>query len=85
MQSKTFEFHIFLTSAPKGAQPVQVVVDDEVGFWGPPREASKLDKLRANWNEISTHLTFPAKLRLEKHFDVFVRMTSNDICLDVNI
>ena len=31
MAAKTFEFHIFLTSAPKTPKPVQVVVDDEIG------------------------------------------------------
>lgn len=31
MKSKTFEFHIFLTSAPKTPKPVEVVVDDEIG------------------------------------------------------
>ena len=25
------------------------------GFWGPPREASKLDKVRANWDEIDLY------------------------------
>ena len=74
MQSKTFEFHIFLTSAPKGAQPVQVVVDDEVGFWGPPREASKLDKLRANWNEIDLYKAMKSP---QPHTQLGVRRSNN--------
>jgi hypothetical protein len=55
MASKTFEFHIYLTSAPKNVQPVSVVVEDEVGFWGPPREASKLDKVRGGWSELDLY------------------------------
>ena len=63
MSSKTFEFHIFLTSAPKNATPVEVVVDDEVGFWGPPREANRIDKVRCNWDEITLYkaMKCPAK------------------------
>jgi hypothetical protein len=55
MASKTFEFHIFLTSAPKNPSPVEVVIDDEIGFWGPPREANRIDKVRCNWDEITLY------------------------------
>jgi hypothetical protein len=34
MSTKTFEVHVFLTSVPKDQKPVDVVVDDEIGFWG---------------------------------------------------
>jgi hypothetical protein len=33
MAGKNFAVHIFLTSAPKNAKPVNVVVDDEIGEW----------------------------------------------------
>jgi hypothetical protein len=64
------EFHIALTSAPKNPKPIEVVVDDEVGFWGVPHEASKLDKVRANWDEIDLYkvrsYTHP-KVRTNRH------------------
>lgn len=55
MATKTFEVHIFITSAPKQPKPLAVVVDDELGFWGPPREATRLDKLHANWDELDLY------------------------------
>lgn len=47
------EFHIFVTSVPKGQKPIDVIVgeEDEVGFWGPVREDAKVEKVRANWDE----------------------------------
>jgi hypothetical protein len=55
MAQKSFEVHIFLTSTPKGAKPVDVVVDDALGFWGREVEASRLDKHRAPWDEIDLY------------------------------
>jgi NADPH oxidase len=51
MATKTFAFHIWITSVPKDAKPVDVVVDDEAGFWGVPREDAKVEKVRANFGE----------------------------------
>jgi len=55
MANKTFSFHIFMTSVPKGAQPVSVVVDDALGFWGREVQATKLDKTRAPFDEIDLY------------------------------
>lgn len=51
MSQKRFEFHIFVSSVPKGQKPIDVVVDDEVGFWGVPKPADYLDKVRAPFSE----------------------------------
>jgi hypothetical protein len=51
MATKTFQCHILITSVPKDAKPVDVVVDDEAGFWGVPREDAKVEKVRANFAE----------------------------------
>jgi len=59
MASKTFEFHIFVTSLPKTAKPIDVIVgeEDEIGFWGVPREEAKLEKVRASWDEADLYKT----------------------------
>ena len=51
MASKTFEIHIWVTSTPKDQKPVDIVVDDEIGFWGVPREEAQVEKVRTNWDE----------------------------------
>lgn len=53
MASKTFEFHIWVTSVPKGTKPIDVIIgeEDQIGFWGVPREDAKVEKVRANWDE----------------------------------
>jgi len=51
MATKTFEVHIWITSVPKDCKPIDFVVDDEIGFWGVPREDDKVDKYRANFTE----------------------------------
>lgn len=33
INAKTFEFHIWVTSVPKNNKPVDVVVDNAIGFW----------------------------------------------------
>ncbi len=40
------EIHIFVTSVPKGTKPVEVIVaeNDDIGFWGVPREDAKVEK-----------------------------------------
>lgn len=63
MAGKTFEFHIFLTSAPKNPKPIEVVIDDEVGFWGPPREANRIDKVRGNWDEVALYKAMKVRRR----------------------
>jgi NADPH oxidase 2 len=55
MHSKRFEFHIYITSVPKDAQPIDVVVDDDIGFWGVPSEDSNIEKVRAPFNEIDLY------------------------------
>jgi len=50
--NKCFEFHIWITSVPKDAKPVNLgVIDDEVGFWGMPREDNLVEKYRAQFAE----------------------------------
>lgn len=66
MQSKQFQFHIFMTSVPKdhlptaeqqaaraqGVMPeLDVLIDDEIGFWGLPAEDAMVNKVRADWDE----------------------------------
>jgi len=51
MATKSFEVHIWITSTPKDVKPIDFVVDDEIGFWGVPREDDKVDKHRANFTE----------------------------------
>jgi len=51
MATKTFEVHIWITSVPKDCKPIDFVVDDEIGFWGVPRDDDKVDKHRANFTE----------------------------------
>jgi len=55
MSQKRFEFHIFVSSVPKGQLPVNVVVDDEIGFWGAPKPADYLDKIRAPFTEVDIY------------------------------
>lgn len=57
MNQKRFEFHIFVTSVPKGQQPIDVVVDDDIGFWGRPREDRHIDKIRAPFTELDLYKT----------------------------
>jgi hypothetical protein len=57
MAAKSFEVHIYVSSVPKGQKPVDVVVDDEVGFWGVPREDAKVEKVRCNWDEADLYKT----------------------------
>ena len=57
MAQKRFEIHIFVTSVPKGQQPIDVVVDDEIGFWGVPREEKNVEKVRAPFNELDLYKT----------------------------
>jgi NADPH oxidase len=57
MNQKRFEFHVYVTSVPNDAKPVEVVVDDEIGFWGVPREDRHLDKVRAPFNEEDIYRT----------------------------
>jgi len=58
MSTKSFSVNIFLTSKPKGVKPLQVLaIDDEVGFWGPPREDTRVNKVRANWTEVDLYKT----------------------------
>lgn len=57
MATKTFEFHIYVSSVPKDQRPVDVVVDDEIGFWGVPREDAKVEKVRCNWDEADLYKT----------------------------
>jgi len=63
MAKKSFEFHIYVTSVPKDAKPVDVVVDDDIGFWGVPHEDAKVNKTRANFDESDIYrvMKSPAK------------------------
>lgn len=53
------EFHIFVTSVPKGTKPIDVIIgeEDEIGFWGKPMEDAKVEKVRANWDEADLYRT----------------------------
>jgi hypothetical protein len=51
MATKNFQFHIWITSKPKDAKPINLVIDDEIGFWGVPSENSNVAKNRASWDE----------------------------------
>jgi len=51
MSQKRFEFHIYVSSVPKDQKPIDVVVDDEIGFWGVPKADDYLDKVRAPFTE----------------------------------
>jgi len=55
MATKNFEFHIFLTSTPKDGGTCAEEVDDDVGFWGVPREDVKVEKIRANFREMDLY------------------------------
>jgi len=55
MATKNFEFHIFLTSTPKDGGTCNEEVDDDVGFWGVPREDAKVEKIRANFHEMDLY------------------------------
>lgn len=53
LPSSSVEFHIWVTSVPKGQKPLDVIVgeEDQIGFWGVPREDKHVDKVRAGWDE----------------------------------
>jgi len=65
MATKTFEFHIWVTSVPAGTKPIDVIVgeEDEIGFWGRPGEDAKVEKVRAPWDEADLYkaMKCPAK------------------------
>lgn len=60
MAQKVFSVQIYVTSVPKNAQPPNVVVDDDIGFWGLPREDNRLDKVRADWDEADLYRVMKA-------------------------
>lgn len=59
MATKTFRFDIWVTSVPKGQKPIDVIVgeDDQIGFWGVPSAESKVEKVRASWDEADLYKT----------------------------
>jgi hypothetical protein len=60
MNNKVFEFHIFVTSAPKDGKAVALApVDDEIGFWGVPYPESKvaIEKTRADFDVMDLYRT----------------------------
>ena len=60
MKRKRFEFHIFITSYNKsgsdsGKSNESTVVEDEIGFWGQPREDNRIDKVRAPFTDMDLY------------------------------
>lgn len=52
MRNKTFEVHVWVTSAPKDPKPLDFVApSDDVSFWGMPREDATVEKSRASFSE----------------------------------
>lgn len=56
MGVKTFEVHIYLTSAPETMKPQTVEVDDDIGFWGRPRKPNKgVQKAPEQFSEVEIY------------------------------
>jgi hypothetical protein len=57
MANKSFAFHIYLTSAPHAAgaptamKALDIPASNEIGFWGPPRVNTNIDKSSSSWVE----------------------------------
>eukprot|EP01006_Ploeotia_vitrea_P037004 TRINITY_DN66080_c5_g1_i8.p1 TRINITY_DN66080_c5_g1~~TRINITY_DN66080_c5_g1_i8.p1 ORF type:complete len:796 (-),score=441.02 TRINITY_DN66080_c5_g1_i8:116-2233(-) len=73
MQQKRFEFHIWITSVPKDQKPMDVVVDDDIGFWGVPQEDRNIDKVRAPFDEEDLYKAMKCPSEHVQMGDVHVR------------
>jgi hypothetical protein len=52
MQGKVFTLNIYITSVPQHLEAVdQRLATDDVGFWGRPREAETVNRVKAEWSE----------------------------------
>jgi NADPH oxidase len=74
MATKTFEFHIFVTSAPKDAKAPDVVVDDEIGFWGVPYKEEKVhvEKTRADFSLVDLYKAMLAPAAHQQLEDIHI-------------
>jgi hypothetical protein len=75
MHSKVFEVHIWITSAPEETKEPDVVVDDEIAFWGRPRKPDRgVEKAPTQYTELELYkkMMAPPKGKPAQLGDIYV-------------
>ena len=72
---RRFEFHIFITSVPRGCQPIEVKVSakNDVAFWGRHTEESGVSKEKGPFTEAQLYAKMKCPTAdLEKLGDIYI-------------
>jgi NADPH oxidase len=74
LAGKTFEVHVYVTSAPDNAVAEVPVVDDDILFWGKPRKEDRnVAKTEGPFTEVDLYMTMKAPPKEDVHMgDVII-------------